>query len=179
MPATALAELLDSQLRKMIAGGETFNIIGNILIPLILPGQLLAVLVSFPLIWTISWIVKRIRKQPGELSLLPRLAPWIGALTGAAAFLFALLVLVQTGVQLMGAGEMQSLVGVSRSFIWIYTLPWAIAALVIAMTVFTVISWTRAFWGLPRRIYYSLTSLAAVLFTILLALEGIFAVIFS
>jgi hypothetical protein len=151
----------------------------NILMPLILPGQLLAVLITFPFIWAISWIIKRVRKQPGEQRLLPRLAPWFGALSGGTAFLFALLILIQTGFQLMGAGEMQSLVGVSRSFIWIYSLPWVIVALALVLAVIAVISWKEGFWGLPRRLYFSLTTLAALLFVAVMALADIFAVLFS
>jgi len=177
--ATALADLLDSELRRLMAGGQAPDIILRILAALILPVQLLAVLVVFPVVWAVSWLVLRIRKQTGEESGLARLAPWFGALNAAVAFLFALFVLIQTGFQLMGAGEMQSLVGVSRSFIWIYTLPWVIAALAVVLTVISVVSWTRRYWGLARRIYFSFTALAALLFVLTMAAAGMFGVLFS
>ncbi len=177
--ATALADLLDSELRRLMAGGQAPDIILRILAALILPVQLLAVLVVFPVVWAVSWLVMRIRKQTGEESGLARIAPWFGALNAAVAFLFALFVLIQTGFQLMGAGEMQSLVGVSRSFIWIYTLPWVIAALAVVLTVISVVSWTRRYWGLARRIYFSFTTLAALLFVLTMAAAGMFGVLFS
>jgi len=177
--ATALTELLDSELRTILAGGDTMRSVWRIFIPLLLPVQLLAVLITFPVIWALSWIIKRIRKQPGEQRLLARLAPWLAALCGAVAFLFACLLLFQISVQLMGAGEMQSLVGVSRSFIWVYTLPWIIALLAIVMVVLSGVSWINKYWSPARRIYFSFTTLAALLFVFTTAAAGMFSVIFS
>ena len=47
------------------------------------------------------------------------------------------------------------------------------------MVVIAVVSWLKGYWGLLGRVYYSLTTLLAVLYVLSLVNVGVFAVLFS
>ena len=149
-----------------------------VILPLAAPTLLWFGLLLFPVIWFAGWLVNVLRKKPGDKRWPARLAPWVGVLLAILIFAFAGLLLVSVGMAEF-AGIFAATAGLSRSFAWIFTLPWLIAVVTVIMTVLAVVSWIKRYWGLLARIYYSLTALTALIYTILLANFGLMTVLFS
>jgi pimeloyl-ACP methyl ester carboxylesterase len=64
------------------------------------------------------------------------------------------------------------LVGIDRSFAWIYAIPIAIALVSMAMVGLAVIAWRNGYWDKRRRIYYGVTAGMAIAYTLFLANAG-------
>ena len=76
-----------------------------------------------------------------------------------------------------GGGGLQAYVGVDRAFAWVYVFPLLIAVITIAIVVLGVLSWIKSYWGVLARIYYSLTAVLALMYTLLLANLGLMTVL--
>jgi pimeloyl-ACP methyl ester carboxylesterase len=176
--ATHLIDMFNEITGSVVSGSDNIGqeIVAS-LKPLLLPVQLLWLLLIFPLVWFVSWMVNRLRKVPGESSRTARFAPWLGTLVAVVAFGFAVSQIIEAGAVALGGG-IQAWVGVSRSFAWIYVIPWVLAVLVLAMLILAVLACAKGFWGWPRRLYYSFTVLVALYFIFLLAKFGIMTVLF-
>jgi len=70
------------------------------------------------------------------------------------------------------------LVGIDRSFAWIYAIPIAIALVSMAMVGLAVIAWKNGYWDKRRRIYYGVTAGMAIAYTLFLANAGQLTVFF-
>lgn len=140
-------------------------------------GLLLGLILLFPLVWLIRWLITL--KKPGEKAWPARLAPWAVLLWLLIAISFVALQLVGVGVTTFGGTLFTAVAGFSRDFIWIFTLPWFLALVTLLMVVVVVLSWQRGYWGTLGRLYYSLTTVLAVLYVLSLVSVGVFGVLFS
>lgn len=176
--ATKLSGLLENELSVALYGGDTSASFAAVTKALWLPVLMAWMLVIYPLIWVSIWAINKLRSKPSDKRLLAIIIPWAGVLLAGLVFLFTILYLVQSGMLLAGTGGWQSLAGPSRAFIWIYVLPWLIAAASIILAVFAALSWVKGYWGNGRRLYFSFTAATGVLFSFLLVLEGFLSVLF-
>jgi pimeloyl-ACP methyl ester carboxylesterase len=176
---TKLGDLVESELMRLISGGDGVSSIWRFVRALGYPILLVYLVILFPVLWVLSWLVNRLRSAPREKRILAQIAPWVGLLNALAALMFTALYLIQSGMLLMGTGGYQSLVGASRGFIWIYLLPWMVLGLTVILAVLAVLAWVKGYWGTVRRVYYSFNALAALLFTLALFQTGFMWVVFG
>jgi hypothetical protein len=142
---------------------------------LVAPGLVLLGLLLFPLAWFVGWLINLIRKAPRERRWLARLAPWLGVLLAILALTFVVLQLTVVVAAL--SGDIKGYVGIDRSFAWVYIFPLLIAVVAAGMALLAVLSWVKDYWGPVARVYYSLTALAALVYTAMLAGRGLMAVL--
>jgi len=130
-------------------------------------------LFSFPGIWFIGWILVLLLKKPKERCWPARLAPWLVVLMVGiiAVFVGALASRLITG------GVFDLYAGLSRDHPWVFALPWVIAGITGALVAIAIASWVKGYWGPVRRVYFSLTALAALAYSLSLAATGMLAVL--
>ncbi len=177
--ATKLSDLVESELMRVISGGNALSSLWRTFGALGCSSLLAWLVIIFPVLWALSWLINRLRSAPGESRTLAQIAPWVGLANSLVVLGFISLYIFQSGVLLMGTGGFQSLVGVSRGFIWIYVLPWMILGLTVIFAGLAVLAWVKVYWGTTRRLYYSFSALAAVLFTLALIQAGFMWVVFG
>jgi len=68
--------------------------------------------------------------------------------------------------------------GLPVTYWWIFTLTILIGLMTLALVVITILAWKRGYWFLPGRIALSITSLAAIAFSGMLAYWGFFTALF-
>jgi pimeloyl-ACP methyl ester carboxylesterase len=172
------ATFLLKGINRFLANPADPENIRQVVVPLAAPTLLWFGLLLFPLVWFVGWLGNLLRKKPGDKRWLARLAPWVGVLLTILVFAFAGLLLVSVGAAEF-AGIFAATAGISRSFAWIFILPWLIASAAVLMVGLAVISWTKRYWGLPARIYYSLTALLALIYTVSLINFDLMTVLLS
>lgn len=147
---------------------------------------LLSLLILFPLVWFVTWLIARLRRkaQPSpSLPIAARWAPWLGVLLALLSVAWIVLQFVDMYATSLlsghgGLGFLQLYVGIDRNFAWIYVVPILIALLSVIMAILAVLSWKHPFWGRGRRFYYSFTAGVAIAYTLLLAAAGQLTVFF-
>ena len=95
------------------------------------------------------------------------------------AIMFVVLHFVGVGVTTFGGTLFTAAAGFNRDFIWIFTLPWLLGLITVVMVVLAMLSWLKGYWGMWGRVYYSLTTLLAVLYILSLVNVGVLSVLFS
>jgi pimeloyl-ACP methyl ester carboxylesterase len=176
--ARYLIDLANAEVARSLEAGESAMALAQ-LQPVLRATLVLLGLLAFPVVWCLGWAVSRLRQTPRERRTLARLAPWLGLALAALVSVFGALQFLQaSGLAFLGNG-LQGLVGVDRSFAWIYFFPLLIAALSIGMAVAALLAWIRGYWGVWARLYYSLTALLALAFSGMLASVGLMTVLFS
>ena len=151
--------------------------IANLAGALAFRGLLLGVLFLFPPVWLVGWLVNR--KKLGEKRWPARLAPWAVVLWLVLAVSFVALQFMGVGATTFGGTLFTAAAGLSRDFLWIFSLPWFLGLVTLAMVVLAVLSWLKGYWGIWGRLYYSLTTLLAVAYVLSLVNVGVFGVLFS
>ncbi len=155
-PVTKLNDLVESELMRMISGGDALTSLWKTMEALGYPSLLAWLVIIFPVLWALSWLINRLRSAPRESRPLAQIAPWVGMMCALAVFGFITLYLIQSGMLLMRTGGYQSLVGVSRGFVVIYIMPWLVLGLAVLLVILAVLSWVKGYWGLVRRLYLGL-----------------------
>jgi uncharacterized membrane protein YidH (DUF202 family) len=89
---------------------------------------------------------------------------------GAQAYALEMTTVLNTPNFFLGFNRV--LVGIDRSFAWIYLIPIAIALVSIAMVCLAVIAWQKHYWDKRRRFYYAFTAGVAIAYTLFLASAG-------
>jgi hypothetical protein len=141
---------------------------------------LLIILILFPLLWLLLWFIDR-RHRADKTASVPlgaKLSPWLGVLLallsiawlGAQAYALEMTTVLNTPNFFLGFNRV--LVGIDRSFAWIYLIPIAIALVSIAMVCLAVIAWRNHYWDKRRRFYYAFTAGVAIAYTLFLASAG-------
>ena len=176
---TKLSDLVEGELMRLISGGDGLSSLWRFATALGYPTLLAWLVILFPVLWALSWLINRLRSAPKENRILAQIAPWAGLVNALAALGFTALYLIQSGMLLMGTGGYQSLVGASRVFIWIYLLPWMVLGLTVVLAALAVLAWVKGYWGTVRRVYYSFNTVAAVLFILALFQAGFMWVVFG
>lgn len=147
---------------------------------------LLSLLIFFPVVWLLLWLVARLRRKTPRTQPLgagERYAPWLGVLLSGLSIVWVVLQLMEIGVTAIAGGHgtygyTRIFVGVDRSLAWIYVIPLLIALLSIAMVVLAILSWKDRYWGMVRRVFFSMAAGVAVSYTLFLAKAGQLTVFF-
>ncbi len=147
---------------------------------------LLILLMLFPLVWFIIWLITRMRHKgqlPKKSSSGALWAAWFGTLLAACSASWIVLQLVQIGMTATSGGHgnfgfTRIFVGVDRSFAWVYVIPILIALLSVIVAVMAILSWKHHYWGKRRRFYYSFTAGVAIAYSFYLAMAGQLTVFF-
>lgn len=132
----------------------------------------LLALLSAWVIWPLGWVIRLI--TGGEAPRAPAgatLARWLIVLAGVTGVTFVAIVLV-TLVQMALANDATLFYGLPRSLPMLATI-WILPALTVAVIVCTALSWTRGWWSMPGRVYYTLLMLSSVGCTATLAWMGV------
>ena len=162
------ATFLLKGVNQFIANPTEPENIFRVLVPLVAPSLIWFGLLLFPLLWLIGWLINWLRQKPRDRRRLARLAPWVGVLLTILVIVFVGSLLWSVGAAEF-AGIFAATAGIHRSFAWVFTLPWLIAITTFIMVVLAVLSWFKGYWGPLARIYYSLTALLALIYTLFLA----------
>ncbi|NJL49952.1 MAG: hypothetical protein HC929_24360 [Leptolyngbyaceae cyanobacterium SM2_5_2] len=147
---------------------------------------LLIFFLLFPVIWLV--MRHRDRKQhpehyPMALPALANLAVVCGLLLGLFSLLWLVLQIIQVGTVVItgGHGQLgytQLFVGIDRHMAWIYGLPILMALTSVALLVLALLSWRGKYWDRNRRIYFSILTGMALVYTFYLAQAGQLTVFF-
>ncbi|MBN1311349.1 MAG: beta-lactamase family protein [Anaerolineae bacterium] len=119
------------------------------------------------LVGVIGWSIRLVEergqaKASGEpRPLLPRLARWVGIVTGALNVIFAVAI---TGLFMSVSANP---VGIPPAMIAVMVIPVVTALLTLGMVVCSVLAWKDRYWRFGGRLFYTLTTLAGVLFIVL------------
>jgi pimeloyl-ACP methyl ester carboxylesterase len=143
---------------------------------LVAPTLVMLGLLLFPLVWFVRWLIILIRKGPREKRWPARLAPWLIVLLIMLGIGFAALQAVAVFAS-FARGGLLGYAGVDRAFAWIYAFPLLIATVTITIVGLAVLSWAKGYWGVLARIYYSLTAVLVLIYTLLLANLGLMTVL--
>lgn len=138
---------------------------------------LLGLLLLFPLIWLVRWLLTL--KKPGEKDWLARIAPWAVLAWLTVALSFVALQFLGVGAVTFGGDLFSASAGLSRSAIWIFTLPWVLGLLTLVIVVAAVLSWRKGYWGVAGRIIFSIAAGLTVLYVISLINVGVYQVILA
>jgi hypothetical protein len=109
----------------------------------------LSVILVDLIILVVKWPLKESRPK------FARIAAWVARGVSGLSLLFIVLFAI-----LVGSPDI--IYGVPTWFNVALILPWVIALLTLGMIVFAVVSWRQGYWGLFRRLYYTITTLASV-----------------
>lgn len=165
----ALPGLLDFMLGIIYLQGAAVRLSGLTVLALVL-------LLSLWLLGPLVWLVRRLRPPRTERPPLPwlaRLFPWLAALNGAL-LLLAIGGMVWLFFDLAAANDTLLLFGLPASAWPLLLLPLLSVLLLLAMLAACVVSWRQGFWSLPRRLYYHVLTLAALLALVPLYVWGAF-----
>jgi hypothetical protein len=123
-------------------------------------------------VWPISWLLRRLRRAPPERRAAALLAPWlpVGAAALGASFAAGLTaIIVLAG---LSGSDLSLLIGVPRAWSWLFLIPYLICLLAAAMVACTALAWRGRYWGMGRRVYYTLLAVAAVFVSAVLLVSG-------
>ncbi len=113
------------------------------------------------------------QRRPPERRWAARLAPWLAIATALLGGVFvAGLVALVFDVSLRGS-DIVLLLGVPIRWAWLFALPLAIGLLAAGMLALTILAWRRRFWGVGRRVYYTVLAAAAVVLVASLVMSGL------
>ena len=112
----------------------------------------LSVLVVSPIA---GWVNRRLRSQ--QQPMPSRIGAWLAIIVSLAGLIFVIAFMVQVM-------NPEVVYGLPSYFSVLRFVPWVMVVLVIGMLGCAALSWTRGYWGVVRRIYFSLVTLASVVF---------------
>lgn len=131
---------------------------------LMVPIAAILVLLSVWLVAPLVWLIRHSRKRPSEPHLAAKLAPWLAALASVIALFFFVIVFVLIIiVALRDADTMGLVVGAPRSWFVVYLMPLLFTIAAIGFIAAIALAWRRKNWGIPRRIYYTVLAIAALI----------------
>jgi pimeloyl-ACP methyl ester carboxylesterase len=128
----------------------------------------LAGLLSFIPIWPALYLIRLLFKRPTPAN---RPHPAVGCSASLLVFLMAslsLLFVISLFGLILSNNEATLLLGIPRTAIPFFTLPPLLLLLSLAMLLITAAVWLHGYWSVWRRLYYSLLTLSALLFTAVL-----------
>ena len=125
-------------------------------------GLILLLLLSAVVVWPVTSLLRRLRRRPA--SMMPDVAKRARLFAGLTALLGIAFVVALGAVIAATAQENAFLLGfgVPGSAGRIFLLPWLLMVGTIGVVFFAVAAWTRHWWTLTGRLYYSLVALACV-----------------
>lgn len=131
---------------------------------------------SFFLIWPLAFLIRKMRqlpprsKQPG--STFTWAAPGLAIVMAGLSLLFfggLIILFLTTDFSLL-------LVGVPWVSTPLFLIPFLLLGAGLGMGLITALSWTKGYWSLGRRAYYSLLTLAALIFVSILGQWGMLTI---
>ncbi len=132
----------------------------------------LLVLISAWLIWPLGWMFRLITGgEAPRTSAGATLARWLIVMAGVTGITFVAVVLLAF-VQLALANDATLFYGLPRSLPMLATTR-ILPTLTVAVIVCTALSWTRGWWSVPGRVYYTLLMLSTVGCSAMLAWMGV------
>lgn len=110
--------------------------------------------------WSIRLVEERGQARAGgePRPLLPRLARWVGIAMGLLNIIFAV------GVTVLFAQVAAKPFGIPPAMTIIMIVPVVTALLTLGMVVFSVLAWKDGYWRLGGRLFYTLATLAGLVF---------------
>ncbi|MGQ9549806.1 MAG: alpha/beta fold hydrolase [Roseiflexus sp.] len=121
----------------------------------------LLALLSAWLIWPLGWMFRLITGgEAPRTSAGATLARWLIVLAGVTGVTFVAVVLV-TFVQMALVNDATLFYGLPRSLTIVATI-WAFPVLTVFVIVCSALSWSRGWWSIPGRVYYTLLTLSAI-----------------
>ncbi len=146
-----------------------------------LAGLLLAGVLSAFIVWPLAWLINLIRRQKTVYTAaqkrLRRFSAGLVILFGLLSLLF---VVGLTGVSLYAIIANTNLLVLSSLPGWsgpLFVIPWLLALLALALIAATILVWRKSGWSIWGRLYYTLLTLSAVGYVIMLAATGMFGVL--
>jgi pimeloyl-ACP methyl ester carboxylesterase len=141
---------------------------------------LLIVLSAF-VILPLAWFIRAIRskEQPVESkssTRLRRIAGLLALLFGVVAVVFVVGVLYYTFEALFDG--LANIFAISAAAAPFFALTYLLLLLAIAMLTISILAWRNGYWATWARIYYSIISLAAVAYMVVLGFGGMLTVLF-
>jgi hypothetical protein len=140
---------------------------------------LLVLLILFPLVWLVLWLLgRRHRDRSAPVPTGAKLAPWLGVLLAFLSIGWIALQALGVGATALTdtpnfmLGFNRVFIGIDRDFAWIYVVPILIALAAIAMVWLAIVAWRNKYWDRRRRFYYAFTAGVAIAYTLFLAAAG-------
>ena len=124
----------------------------------------LVVLLSACLGWSLAYVARRVRGSLAQPGGWPRRARFLAGLVCGLELTFV----AGLGLYILRINPYEIGYGPPPALVALLVLPLLGAALVIPLPVFAAVAWYRGYWGLSGRIHYTLTTVAALLFLLLL-----------
>ena len=124
-------------------------------------GVCLLVFLLTVLMWPLKFLLSSLRRRKqtvGDAVPLPsRIARWLAwGLSALSLFFFVMLLIGMFSQSLVGGGR--------DAAAGLFLIPPLTVVMAIGMLIFTGLAWARRYWSLPGRAYYTLLTLAAVVF---------------
>ncbi|MEZ4660843.1 MAG: serine hydrolase [Caldilineaceae bacterium] len=116
----------------------------------------LTVLIGGLIAWRVNWRLRMLRT-------------WGMTMAGWLAGLMSLLSIGFVFVLISIFSNPEIVFGLPPSVESLFLLPWVLALLALGMAICTVLAWRHRYWGWPRRLHYTLTTVAALGFVWFLA----------
>jgi pimeloyl-ACP methyl ester carboxylesterase len=153
-PSNTLMTGAVGRLLAAVEGGKLLRFL-----PIILG---LGLLFTAFVLWPLTGFIRRMQRRPPERRWAASLAPWLAIATALLGGVFvAGLVALVFDVSLRG-GDIVLLLGAPMRWAWLFALPLAIGLLAAGMLALTIFAWRRRFWGVGRRVYYTVLTAAAL-----------------
>jgi len=148
--------------------------------PFWLPLGALLVLLSVFAAGPILWLVRRSQKRPAPATRWGKLAPWLAAAAGVlASVFFAVLVILLLVLALRDNSTVALIVGLPRTAAPLFVLPIVFVVTALLLVASSLVMWRRNDGGRVRRVYYSLTALAAIVLSVWFLFNGMLTVWFT
>ncbi len=165
-PSTHLLSPAIGKLQFAMLQGKIEQFVPAIIIILVL----LSVWVVAPL----AWVIRHAQKRPSEPHLAAKLAPWLVASASAIAlFFFVIVPVLVIVVALQNTDTIGLVVGAPRAWSIVFWMPLIFSALVFGFAAAVILAWLRKNWGIPRRFYYSVLAVAALVLVIWFGTNGL------
>jgi pimeloyl-ACP methyl ester carboxylesterase len=136
----------------------------------------LSTFIVFPLAWFIRAISSKERPVESKNSIrLRRLAGLLAFVFGIVAIIFVGGVLYFTFDALLnGLANIFAISGAAAPF---FGLPYLLLLLAVGMVTITILAWRHGYWPTWARVYYSIVSIAAVAYVVVLGVGGMLTVL--
>jgi pimeloyl-ACP methyl ester carboxylesterase len=119
-------------------------------------------LLSVFLVWPLVWVINKFRHKPSDPRGQPKLAllSLLGLVTLSSLFLIGLVTALFT-LSFQGK-DILMLVGLPVNWGMIFLFGPVIGILVLMVAIYAVLAWVKGYWGIGRRLYFSLMALSSV-----------------
>jgi pimeloyl-ACP methyl ester carboxylesterase len=165
--------------KDMIVGMSSEDTSKNVLlimvmnsVPLLFSWLQVLLLLIAPVIWFLGFVVNWLRKKGRDRRLWAMLAPWIGTIIGIMSAIYIGMQITIAGKAVLGLAGLQSIAGVPSSYTWVFVLAILVAFLTFGMITLAILAWMKNYWGIWTRLYFSLWTVVALVFTIFLTVTG-------